>query len=271
MICFPNAKINLGLSVIEKRSDGFHNLQSLFVPTGPYDILEFIEDKEDSFTLTGNISGINGDNNIVLEALDLLRKNHTIPPLQIHLHKSIPAGAGLGGGSSDAAFFLNYVNTFFNIGLSESTLKEYAFQLGSDCPFFILNKPAYAYSRGEILEVAKIPDQRLYIQIFNPGIHISTKEAYSKIIPRMPEKAIKEIIGSGIVNWKHQLKNDFEENAFSTHPELAEIKERLYSSGAIYSSMTGSGSTIYGIFENKRNRISEKLKPILLWEGGMNF
>ncbi len=275
MICFPNAKINLGLFIVEKREDGYHNLQTLMVPTGPKDILEFMVSGEDSFHLSGNINPIPDDDNIVVKARDLIRLNHPIPPLKIYLHKAIPAGAGLGGGSSDAAFFLKEVNSSFNLGISTDKLRKYAEKLGSDCAFFIENKPAYVWSKGEKLEHLHTAGHPYYLYLFYPGIHISTKEAYSQIQAFKPEKEIRDIIQSGIANWKGFLVNDFEKGLFKTYPVLAGIKELLYRSGALYASMSGSGSSIYGIFEEKTRISADDMRELYpakkLWEGNIKF
>ncbi len=273
MICFPNAKINLGLFIVNKRVDGYHNLETYMIPAGPKDILEFAESDTDSFHLSGKIDPIPHEENIVLKARDLLRKKYGLPPLEIHLHKAIPAGAGLGGGSSDAAFFLKEANRHFNLGLNSSELRENAGYLGSDCPFFIDNKPAFAWSRGEMLELTTVVQKPYYLYLFIPEIHISTKDAYSQIIPSTPEKDIRKIIQSGISTWKKDLINDFESSIFKSHPVLGEIKEVLYSFGALYSSMSGSGSSMYGIFEEKTRISNDRIKEIdgkyakRIWEG----
>ena len=266
MICFPNAKINLGLRITEKRADGYHNLQSLMLPSGPYDMLEFVEAEEDSLSLSGNIPEIPAEDNIVMKALKLMRKSHPLPPLHVHLHKNIPSGAGLGGGSSDAAFMLKMLNTSFDLSLSQEKLTEMAAGLGSDCPFFILNKPAFAFGRGDILEEVKESGQKFYLQIFNPGIHISTAEAFSGINPQKPESDIRLMSLKNPESWKQELNNDFEKILFLKYPLLREIKEILYANGAFYASVSGSGSSVYGIYREKFS-IPLQISSFQCWDG----
>lgn len=254
MIVFPNCKINLGLNIVSKRNDGYHNLETIFYPLPFYDVLEVIksgnENEQTTFSTSGlNIDG-NKENNLCVKAYELLKKNHpSLPAAIIHLHKAIPTGAGLGGGSADAAFTLKLVNDKFNLGLSTGQLINYSLQLGSDCPFFILNKPCFARGRGEILEEIPLNLAAYKVIIINPGIHINTARAFAGITPAPPAKSVKEIIQQPVETWKGELINDFEKNIFIQYPEIASIKNKLYENGAIYASMSGSGSTVYGIFK----------------------
>lgn len=254
MVVFPNAKINLGLNIVKKRSDGYHNLETVFYPIGINDIVEITANDSTSTGVTFTSSGLSVDvgtsNNLCVKAYDLLKQDFDLPPVKIHLHKLIPMGAGLGGGSADAAFVLQALNNKFNLRISQTKIVEYALTLGSDCPFFIINKPCYAEGRGEVIEEIQLNLKGYKILLINPGIHISTATAFSKIIPYKPTKSVKEIINNPIETWKDNLKNDFEFSAFSEYPEIKNIKEYLYSQGAVYASMTGTGSTVYGIFRN---------------------
>lgn len=219
------------------------------------DILEIVRSPEltdeSSFTSTGlSITGEVNDN-LCMKAYRSLQKNHLqLPAVSVHLHKAIPMGAGLGGGSSDAAFFLQAMNEKFSIELTDEQLWEYALQLGSDCPFFLINKPCYAHGRGEMLEEIKINLSNYKIILVNPGIHINTSRAFSQLIPSKPEKQIKDIIRQPINTWKLELINDFELSVFRNYPEIEMIKKELYQYGAVYAAMSGSGSTVFGIFES---------------------
>ena len=261
MITFPNCKINLGLNITGKRDDGYHNLETVFIPINFKDALEIVRrentkgEHEVSFFAGLSSSGIivagETSDNICIIAFRLLFNDFSdqLSSIDIHLHKVIPTGAGLGGGSADGAFMLKMLNTKFNLGLSTEQLINYALQLGSDCPFFIYNKPCFATGRGEILEPIEINLADYKFLIVNPGIHINTAQAFSQLTPGIPKVSIKEIIKQPIDTWKDSLKNDFEESIFKQYQEIKEIKEELYKTGAIYASMSGSGSTVYGIFK----------------------
>ncbi|MBL7739332.1 MAG: 4-(cytidine 5'-diphospho)-2-C-methyl-D-erythritol kinase [Chitinophagaceae bacterium] len=256
MVVFPNCKINLGLHIIRKRSDGFHDIETIFYPLPLYDILEIIEpaaQKDIAFSTSGIPIEATTENNLCIKAWRLLQKDFpSLPPVQMHLHKAIPMAAGLGGGSADGAFVLQLLNKKFELGLTTQQLNRYALQLGSDCPFFIINKPCFATGRGEILEETSIDLGVYKFVIVNPGIHVSTKDAFSMITPGPPVKDIKRIIAQSIDTWKDELKNDFEEPIFALHPEIGMIKTELYKTGAVYASMSGSGSTVYGIVEKEK-------------------
>jgi len=254
MICFPTCKINLGLRITQKRADGFHALETVFFPISIKDALEIIIEPETSaapITFTSSGLAINGDpsDNLCFKAYGLLKKDYpTIPNIKMHLHKTIPMGAGLGGGSADGAFTLVALNQLFNLQIPEQALLDYALQLGSDCPFFIMNTPAFATGRGEILKPINVNLNGYSIVIVNPGIAISTKLAFSLITPKVPDTNMEAIICEPVTSWKEKLINDFEQPIFNSFPELANIKETLYQKGAVYASMTGTGSTVYGIF-----------------------
>ena len=252
MISFPNCKINLGLHILEKRTDGFHELETVFYPLALQDALEIVQAAGTAinFTITGLTIEGSWENNICVKAYHLLKKDFpALPSINMHLHKVIPTGAGLGGGSADGAFALSLLNKKFELGISEEKLMDYALQLGSDCPFFIRNKPCYARGRGEKLEEINLDLNSYKIVLVHPCIHINTAWAFSKIIPSKQKASVKEIIQKPVAKWKEELVNDFEEIVFKEQPEIRKIKENLYEQGAIYASMTGSGSSVFGIFE----------------------
>jgi 4-diphosphocytidyl-2-C-methyl-D-erythritol kinase len=255
VIVYPNCKINLGLNILRKRVDGYHDLETFFYPIPFTDILEVIENKahetitEISFTSSGiNIPGL-PESNLCVKAWKVLKVDFPeIPGAIIHLHKIIPIGAGLGGGSADGAFALQLYNQLFQLELSYKQLLHYAAQLGSDCSFFIINKPCFASGRGEELKEVSIDLSAYKMLLVNPGISINTTEAFSKLKPAIPEKPLAAIISEPIAYWKEQLFNDFEQPVFGLFPEIKMIKESLYKAGAVYASMSGSGSSVYGIF-----------------------
>jgi 4-diphosphocytidyl-2-C-methyl-D-erythritol kinase len=257
VIVFPNCKINLGLRILRKRDDGYHDIETVFYPIALKDALEIIPaTTETTITISGNTIPGNGADNSCIKAYQLLKKDFpSLPSVSIHLHKAIPAGAGLGGGSADGAFALQLINQYFELGISEKQLSGYALQLGSDSPFFIINKPCIAAGRGEELKAITPGFPNYKIVVVNPGIHINTAWAFSQIIPAATSKNIEEIIKQPIGTWKNELTNDFEEPVFNHHPEIKAIKETLYQHGALYASMSGSGSTVYGIFETEKTNL----------------
>ena len=259
MISFPNAKINLGLNIIRKREDGYHNIESCFYPIPWHDSLEVIEAA--SFTFNAHGLDIPGgqDTNLCVKAYDLLKADFDIPPVEIHLLKQIPMGAGLGGGSADGAFTLKLINGLFKLNLSNSQLETYSIELGSDCPFFIQNKPSIAAGRGEVLTPIELDLSGYHLAIQNPGIYISTKEAYSGVALSHEPHSIEKIISQPIKDWKELLSNDFEASIFTSYPKIASLKDEMYDAGALYTAMTGSGSTIYGIFEEAPKATGWKL------------
>lgn len=251
MIVFPNAKINLGLRITRRRDDGYHDIETVFYPLPFHDALEIIRSASFQFNQTG-ISLDVGNNNLCVKAYELLKKDFPeIGAVNIHLHKAIPAGAGLGGGSADAAFTLRLLQNIFQLPVPEEQLAFYALQLGSDCPFFLVNKPAVGKGRGELLEPVDVPLKGYHLLLINPGIHIPTGWAFSHVQPQKTETSINEIISLSPEQWRNRLINDFEKPVFENHPEIARLKDWFYGQGAVYSSLSGTGSSVYGIFKGK--------------------
>lgn len=261
MITFPCAKINLGLNIVNKRSDGYHELQTVFYPTKLTDTLE-IKRMDDEFPVDTacdlKIYGIpvacNEQDNLVVKAYNLIAQDYDLPRIHAHLFKQIPSQAGLGGGSSDAAYMIRLLDERFRLNMGNAEMERYAARLGADCAFFITAEPSYATGIGEILEPTDGPWDALdayYIGIVKPDIAISTKEAFAHIVPQMPAKCCRDIVRQPIETWRDELTNDFEKPLFALHPELADIKQRLYQEGAIYAQMSGSGSALFGIFDHK--------------------
>lgn len=255
MICFPGCKINVGLYITNRRNDGYHNLETVFYPiTGLNDALEIVPATSNATQLFLNGNNIDGDpqQNLAWMAYELVinRFPAQVPPLDIHLLKQIPTGAGLGGGSADAAFMLKLLNEYCRLELANDILAEMALQLGSDCPFFVYNTPQFAQGRGEQMTPMPLLNLSAYsIQIICPEVHISTKEAFGMVTPRQPMFDLRKLPELPVEQWKGKIANDFEDNVFMHHPALADIKKQLYQQGAVYASMSGSGSSIYGIFE----------------------
>lgn len=251
MVVFPNCKINLGLNILRKREDGYHDLETVFLPVALKDVLEIVHSSNKTRISVTGIAAGNPDSNLCLKAYTLLKKDYPqLPEINIHLHKAIPVGAGLGGGSADAAFMLQLLDKTFNLNIPPDKLFGYASLLGSDCSFFLLNRPCLATSRGEVLEPINISLSAYKIVLLNPGVHISTGEAFKKITPAIPPKKIKDIIQQPIETWREELQNDFEYYVFERYPHIEKIKEDLYHGGAVYAAMSGSGSTIFGLFKN---------------------
>jgi len=257
MICFPNAKINLGLNIVEKRSDGFHNIETVFYPINWCDALEVIENKEfqkgdekTNLSLSGIVVEGNTQDNLISKAYKLLDATYNLPPVKTHLHKNIPMGAGLGGGSSDAAFFIKLLNDKISLNLSATEQLNFAKQLGSDCAFFIKNQPVYASGKGDVFSEVEIDLSQYCIVVIYPAVHSNTALAYKGVVPAKPQKNIQSIITSEIRNWKEDLVNDFEKTIFLQHPELQNIKNNFYTKGALYASISGSGSAVFGIFKS---------------------
>ncbi len=245
----PNAKINLGLNITEKRADGFHSIVSLFVPIPWTDELEIIpSETKTRFTSSGIVIPGDLSDNLCLKAYYLLKNTYNLPEVAIHLKKNIPIGAGLGGGSADAAFVLKCLNQLFDIALSDDELQCFARQLGSDCAFFIKNVPVLALEKGDTFKDISINLSNYYIVLVYPNIHVSTAMAYSRVKPKCPEYALNDVLSMDPNDWKDFVYNDFEASIFKTFPELEIIKLKLYNYGAFYASMSGSGSTIYGLF-----------------------
>lgn len=252
MLVFPNAKINIGLCVVENRADGFHNIESIFYPVFDlFDVLEVVESKVLSFTSSGIEIPGSSTSNLCVQAFQLVKSDFDIPFVTIHLHKVIPIGAGLGGGSADAAFMLKALNDLFNLNLTVDELINYARKLGSDCAFFIENTPVYAFNKGDDFEKIELNLTDYQLKIEYPNIHIGTKEAYNGIDPLSSKQCLKDIISKPIEEWKTLLENDFEKSVFPSHPSIENVKKKMYADGAVFASMTGSGSAVFGLFKNK--------------------
>ena len=267
MISFPHAKINLGLYILNKRPDGFHNLESLFLPVPWCDILEILPSEQFLFTQTGITIPDDGKANLCIRAYELLKKDFNIPPVSIFLHKVIPIGAGLGGGSSDASFTLRILKEIFQLELDNDQLQKYASQLGSDCAFFTQDDMQFCYEKGDIFEGFKLGLGEKYLVMVYPDLHISTKEAYSKISPKQPEISLKEALQYPINDWKKTIQNDFEIALSPQYPIIQETKGQLYDLGAIYAAMSGSGSTIYGIFDHSIDLNEVFPQSFKIWQG----
>src|SRR5688572_16999400 len=251
MILFPNAKLNIGLYVTERRPDGFHNLESVFYPVQWCDALEILPAEETVFTSSGIEIPGNPESNLCLKAYELVKADFAIPPVKMHLHKNIPIGAGLGGGSSDAAFALKGLNKLFALNLTVEQLENYARKLGADCAFFIQNKPVFAKEKGDVFEPISLDLKGYHCLIVYPEIHITTAEAYGKIKPEPAGNPLKTALQNGMETWQKTVNNDFEKALFPTYPILPELKQQLYDAGATFASMTGSGSAVFGIFKTE--------------------
>ncbi|WP_183562632.1 4-(cytidine 5'-diphospho)-2-C-methyl-D-erythritol kinase [Mucilaginibacter sp. SP1R1] len=249
MILFPNAKINIGLNITERRPDGYHNLETIFYPINIKDALEMVVSDQLSFHSSGlDIPGREEDN-LCIKGYHLLKKDYDLPPVSIHLQKNIPIGAGLGGGSSDAAFFIKLMNQQFKLGLSVDDMTGYARKLGADCAFFIESKPVFAFEKGDEFESIKLDLSNYKIALVMPDVHISTAEAFGGVKPAPVKDSLLELIAEPITEWRKQIKNDFETSVFKNHVEIRGVKAALYEAGAIYASMSGSGASVFGIFE----------------------
>ncbi|KXB83176.1 4-(cytidine 5'-diphospho)-2-C-methyl-D-erythritol kinase [Prevotella sp. DNF00663] len=269
MISFPCAKINLGLNIIGERSNGYHDLETVFYPIySLHDTLEikymgedFPSDTDCDLKITGNVIECNEQDNLVVKAYNLLASDFELPRVHAHLYKKIPSQAGLGGGSSDAAYMIKLLDERFRLNIGYAEMERYAAKLGADCAFFITSELSYATGLGDIISPVDGPKGNLngyYIVIIKPDISISTKEAYQSIVPQKPLKCCKDIIRQPIETWKEALHNDFEIPIFKAHEELAAIKQTLYDLGAIYAQMSGSGSAIFGIFRIVPNGLEEQ-------------
>lgn len=265
MLTFPCAKINLGLNITSKREDGYHNLETIFYPVPITDALEvklmhddFPSDEPCDLKITGNAVDCDEKNNLVVKAYTLLAQDFKLPRVHTHLVKRIPMQAGLGGGSADGAFMIRLLDERFRLNMGIAEMERYASRLGSDCAFFITAEPSFATGRGEVLEPVNIAEQNLkgyYIAIVKPAIAVSTREAFKQIICRQPEHCCRDIVRQPVETWKTVLTNDFEEPAFKQHPELADIKQRLYDLGAVYAQMSGSGSAFFGLFRTEPQQL----------------
>jgi len=266
MILFPSAKINIGLEVLRKRPDNFHDLETIFYPLNLCDILEINQSDTFHFSISGIEIGEFNEENIVVKAYRLLQSNYNLPPVHIHLHKQIPIGAGLGGGSSDAAFTLLGLNKLFHLNLENEFLRNYASVLGSDCAFFLTNQPVFAEGKGNVFSEVKIDLKKYSLVLIKPTISISTSEAYNGISPKISEFSLKESVKRPIQLWKEKIENRFEMGIFDSHPQIKLIKERLYQEGAIFASMSGSGSSVYGLFEIIPQQLKGHFPDCFYWE-----
>lgn len=269
MVAFPPCKINLGLRVISKRPDGYHNLETCFYPVPWTDALEIIRSDSFSFTQSGlPIPGQQADN-LCVRAYRMLQQEFQLAPVKIHLHKVLPTGAGLGGGSSDAAYTLRLLNQIFELGLATEQLNNYAAQLGSDCSFFIQDNPMLGSGRGEILSPCSVTLKGYYLVVVKPEIHISTAEAYKNVKPAKPDQVLTNVLDSPITRWKNTLMNDFEESVFEKHPAILKIKNTLYEKGALFASMSGSGASVYGIYDTPVD-LKEHFAGMTYWAGTLS-
>jgi 4-diphosphocytidyl-2-C-methyl-D-erythritol kinase len=270
MLVFPNCKINLGLQITARRPDGFHNLLTAFVPVGWADVLEIIP--SETFTFSSSGLPIPGDpdpkKNLCVRAYDLLRADFALPPVQMHLHKIVPIGAGLGGGSSDAAFTLRLLNDRFALDLSVIQLENYARQLGSDCAFFVQNRPVYGIEKGDVFEEIDLNLSGYHIGLVYPNLAISTAEAYAGVTPRQPAVPLRNLLTTPIADWRNTVHNDFEDSLFPRYPLLADLKRQLYDLGAVYAGMSGSGSTVYGIFSTPPD-LNAHFSRYRIWQGAL--
>ncbi|MBC6607098.1 4-(cytidine 5'-diphospho)-2-C-methyl-D-erythritol kinase [Hymenobacter sp. BT188] len=251
MLVFPNAKLNLGLYITGLRPDGFRNLESVFVPLPWSDALEVLPADSDSLALTGIPIPGEPSTNLCWRAYELLRTDFNLPPVQMHLHKIVPIGAGLGGGSADAAFALRALNELFELKLSPEILETYARRLGSDCAFFIQNKPVFAHEKGDVFAPIDLNLTGVACKVIYPNLHISTGEAYSRVAPRTPRHDLRASLAQPIETWRNTVSNDFEEALTPHYPVLGELKAALYAAGAAYASLSGSGSAVYGLFPGR--------------------
>lgn len=253
MICFPNAKINIGLRITEKRPDGFHNIESCFYPIPWNDMLEIVPSKKLSFDAEGITIPGSGEDNLCVKAFKLIQQDYQLPPVSIFLQKLIPIGAGMGGGSSDAAFTLKLVNDVFELEISTDQLENYARKLGSDCAFFIRNKPVIAIEKGDVFKPSTVNLSGKTLLAVYPNLHIATAQAYGGVIPKASSTNLNELLQQSITSWHGVVVNDFEKSLFPHYPILEEIKSVLQRNGAEYASMTGSGSTVFGLFNHDVN------------------
>ena len=264
MIVFPNAKINLGLNIVRKRNDGFHDIETVFYPISLNDVMEITRDEKTSFIASGIEIPSNGGDNLVMKAYSLLKQDFALEELKVHLLKVIPIGAGLGGGSADAAFMLKAVRDYCRLPLRNDQLKTYAAKLGSDCSFFIDNQASYAWGRGELMKPLDLWLKGYHLLLVYPNLHISTAQAYSRVSPKVPAVNIQDVVQLPLEEWKDKLVNDFEISAFEIYPELKKLKTDLYAMGATYACMSGSGSSFFGIFKEQKE-LDSKMKKYSHW------
>lgn len=270
MITFPCAKINLGLNIVSKRPDGYHNLETVFYPIPLTDALEikYMDEKFPSespcdLKITGNDIDCNEEDNLVIKAYQLLAADFQLPRVHAHLVKRIPTQAGLGGGSSDAAYMIRLLDERFRLNIGIPEMERYAAKLGADCAFFITADPSYAEGIGDVLMPVDVPGAGLggyYLAVVKPSVAVSTRDAYAAIVPKTPAKCCRDIVRQPIETWKDELVNDFETPIFAMHPELAAIKQSLYDAGAVYAAMSGSGSALFGIFREQPTGLEKEFE-----------
>lgn len=249
MITFPNAKINIGLNITGKRADGYQNLETIFYPISIKDALEVVEASEMAFETSGIEIPGHTHENLCLKAYDLMRKDVDLPNIHIHLHKQIPIGAGLGGGSADAAFFIKLINEKFEMNMSAEQMQGYCRKLGADCAFFIDNKAVFAFEKGDVFKAIDLDLSDYCIALVMPPVHVSTWEAYRGINPKLPQQSLKDLIKLPVEEWQGTITNDFEEHILRNHPQIRGVKASLLEAGALFSLMSGSGASVYGIFK----------------------
>ncbi len=249
MITFPSAKINIGLNITGRRADGYHDLETVFYPIKIKDALEVIEGAEMSFETSGIEIPGHANENLCLQAYDLMRKDFDLPNINIHLHKKIPIGAGLGGGSADAAFFIILINEKFELNLTIETMQNYCRKLGADCAFFVENRPVFAFGKGDEFEDIELDLSNYFMALVMPPVHVSTGEAYRGVKPKQPQHSLKEIIKLPVEQWQRKINNDFEHHILKNHPIIRGVKASLLEAGALFSLMSGSGASVYGIFK----------------------
>jgi len=250
MILFPNAKINLGLDILRRRPDGYHDISTVMVPVPWQDILEIVPSRtgRSSLTVTGRRVDCPPEKNLVMKAYRLLEQEYNLPPVEIFLRKIIPDGAGLGGGSADAAFAIRGLNSLFSLGLSDADMASATSKLGADCPFFIYNRPMLCTGTGTTLAPASVSLEGLTVLIVKPPVGVPTAQAYSRVVPAEPAESITDILGGAPDTWQGRLKNDFEPSIFPIHPMIARVKKDISELGAVYASLSGSGSAVFGLF-----------------------
>lgn len=269
MVAFPHCKINLGLRIVDKREDGFHNIETCFYPIPWCDVLEVIPSSTFSFNSTGISIPGDKENNLCVKAYHAMKKKFDLPPVAIHLHKVVPMGAGLGGGSSDAAFTLKILNELFSLNLSAQELTLEATKLGSDCSFFLFQSAMMGTGRGDELSPMNISLAGKFGVIIKPEVHVSTAEAYKNIKPGISDTSIKEILEtSEVKNWKMLLFNDFEASVFGRYPSIKKAKESLYEAGALYACMSGSGSSVFGLFSAPVD-LKKRFEGLVYWSGNL--
>lgn len=257
MITFPNAKINIGLNVTARRADGFHDLETIFFPVGWKDVLEIADSDVVTFTTSGIEIAGDPEHNLVMRAYRLLQKEFDLPPVKIHLHKQIPFGAGLGGGSSDAAFMLRLLDKTYQLDISKEKMLVYASILGSDCPFFILNRPVFATGRGEIMNIIDLKLNNLFLLLVKPPVEVATAKAFRFVTPQKPDESLIELVQLPVAQWRDRVKNQFESSVFQQFPEIERLRNLLYDLGADYASLSGSGSSVFGLFKKLPEQLDQ--------------